>query len=111
MRYASVSVTNTPVATLVAAGRDDERVRLTGGALTSNAATTLLWISSTGNTALSGTMNLAAGTPFVLPASPASPGSGRRPGYLQSAIGDSLQLQIGSGAVVSGFIEYAYVAE
>lgn len=111
MPYASVSITNTTVAVIVAAGRSDERVRLTSLCLTSNATATLVFSTSTGNTAISGTMTLATGTPLVLPAAPARP-NGRRDGYMQTNAGDALQITLGTANTrVDGFVEYYYTAE
>ena len=112
MRYALISVTNTTPYVFASAGRSDERVRLTGLAITANTTVTVTFQTTTSNTAISGAMTLIAGVPLVLPASPASPGSGRRPGYLQSSAGDGMQITLGAAnCVVTGFAEFCYTAE
>ncbi len=112
MRYASISVTNTTPSVFGVAGSSVERVRLTALAITANTTVTVQFQSSTGNTALSGAMTLVAGVPLVLPASPHSPGSGQRPGYLQTAYGDGLQITLGAAnCAVNGFANYVYVTE
>ena len=113
MPYKSVSHANTSAFTVASpqAGVSSERVRLVGGALVAANTVTLQFQSNTGSTALSGAMTLIAGTPFVLPASPAAPGGGQRPGYLQSAAGDSLQFVLGGNTQVSGFLEYITFSE
>jgi len=114
MPFVSVSHSNTDALTVASpqSGLSSERIRLTGGWLSLNTAGSVQFCSGgAGNTALSGNFNLAANTPFVLPASPADPGSGVRHGYLQSAAGESLKLFIAANTAVRGALEYVVVSE
>lgn len=115
MAFKSVSISNTTAFVIgtpqSTSNTEGGRIRLTGGFLTANATTSITFQTSTGNTAVSGIFPLAANTPFVLPPSPASPGSGTRYGYLQSNKGESLQIVIAANTTVNGALEFVEVYE
>jgi hypothetical protein len=112
MPYKAVSVANTTEYLIGSPQSSEERVRLTGGVLVAANTVTVTLRSVAGtNTDLTGAMTLVAGTPLVFPSSPFSPGSGRRPGYTQTAANGSLYLVLGGNTQVSGTLEYELIAE
>lgn len=109
MPFKSVSVANTtPLVVANTQAGVSERVRLTGGFLVAANTVSVTFQNVSDNSAVSGTFTLIAGTPLVLPSSPADPCSGERPGYLQTVTNSGLQLVLGSNVQVSGSLEYVF---
>ena len=98
VKFASVSVSSSGDNTVIA-GVTGLKIKLLSVVLIANGTVNVKWRSNT--TDLSGPMPLIANSGFVLPASSAAQGN-----YLQTATGQSLNLNLSAAVAVSGHISY-----
>lgn len=81
-------------------------IRLLHYVLVSAGTVTVQWQSHTVPTNLTGAMTLIEGVPLVCPPTPNT--IPKRQSYVDALVGESLDLNLGSGVQVSGHIEYVY---